>query len=364
MARQTDIMNKPVLHQFAEGAAPGDAITGQMLSIRQWLRDAGYTSEIYAASIHPAMTHEVGDALRYRPQFGEMQAIYHHSIGSDVVDHLRQLSMRLLLIYHNVTPPEFFQHSNPGLAAQLQRGIEQLPSLREQTGLALGDSSYNTAALIGAGFTHTGTLPLPLDETDYQHADDPEALAKLNSSNPWLLFVGRLAPNKRQDDLVKLLYYVRRILPEAQLALVGALWSPPYVRWLRDLVYDLQLENAVIFTGHVSQQTMVTYYRHSTLYVSMSEHEGFGKPLVESMYFNLPVLAYASTGVPDTLDGAGVLFHEKHFEALAELVDLLVTDQKLRTRVLARQRERLSAFLAPTVRSQWQHYLNQFINRS
>ena len=125
---------------------------------------------------------------------------------------------------------------------------------------------------------------------------------------------------------------------------------------------SLGLEEAVIFAGHASQQAMVTYYRHAALYVSMSEHEGFGKPLVESMYFNLPVLAYASTGVPDTLGGAGVLFHAKDFEALAELVDLLIYDPALRGRVLARQQERLRTFLAPAVRARWQHYLDEFTN--
>lgn len=357
-------MSKAVLHQFAEGAAPGDAITGQMFSIRQWLRDAGYTSEIFAASIHPALAGEVGDALRYRPKPGETQAVYHHSIGSAVADHLRQLPLRLLLIYHNVTPPGFFQQSDPGLAAQLQRGIDQLPGLREQSGLALGDSNFNTAALVEAGFTRTGTLPLPLDEAQYQETDDPAVLATLGERGACLLFVGRLAPNKRQDDLVKLLHHLRRIRPESRLALVGSLWSPPYVRWLRDLVRSLGLEEAVIFAGHASQQAMVTYYRHAALYVSMSEHEGFGKPLVESMYFDLPVLAYASTGVPDTLGGAGVLFHDKHFEALAEVADLLIHDAALRGRVLARQQARLQSFLAPAVHARWQQYLDEFTNGS
>ncbi|HQY93216.1 glycosyltransferase [Caldilinea sp.] len=355
-------MSKKVLHQFSEGAAPGDAITGQMLSIRQWLRDEGYTSDIFAASIHPALQGEVSDALRYRPKLGEAQVVYHHSIGSTVADQLRQQRARLLLIYHNVTPPEFFQQSDPGLAAQLQRGIDQLPLLCPHTALALGDSTYNTAALVEAGFPCTGTLPLPLDAAQYQFADDPAVLATLADRTPLLLYVGRLAPNKRQDDLIKLLFMVRRILPEARLALVGSLWSPPYVRWLHDLVRSLGLQDAVIFAGHASQQAMVTYYRHADLYVSMSEHEGFGKPLVESMYFDLPVLAYASTGVPDTLGGAGVLFHEKNFEALAELADLLIHDQTLHAHILARQRARLHTFLMPAVRAQWQRYLENFWN--
>lgn len=353
---------KKILHQFSEGVAPGDAITDQMLAIRQWLRDAGYTSEIFAASIHPALVGEVGDVLRYRPQAGERQAIYHHSIGSDVVDTLCALAQRLLLIYHNVTPPDFFQQTDPRLAEQLRRGVAQLSMLRAQTELALGVSSFNASDLRQAGFERVGILPLPLNETDYQLADDSAVLATVGANSPYLLYVGRLAPNKRQEDLLKLLYYYRRIEPRARLVLVGSLWASTYVRWLRDLAQSLGLEDAVTFTGHVSQQAMVTYYRHAALYVSMSEHEGFGKPLIESMLLDLPVLAYASSGVPETLGGAGILFREKNFEAMAEFVDLLIQDIALRRKIIARQQVRAGAFLASAVRADWQRYLDSFWN--
>jgi glycosyltransferase involved in cell wall biosynthesis len=103
---------------------------------------------------------------------------------------------------------------------------------------------------------------------------------------------------------------------------------------------------------------LVTYYRLADIYVSMSEHEGFGKPLIESMYFGIPVLAYAAAGVPETMGGAGVLFREKDYEALAELVDIIVKDETIRDRIVARERERVKEFLEPSVRQKWEQYLH------
>ncbi len=167
---------------------------------------------------------------------------------------------------------------------------------------------------------------------------------------PLLLFVGRQVPNKKAEDLLKLLFFLRRIEPDARLTLVGAPWLDSYTRWLHDLARDLGLGGAVHFVGHVSQQEMVSYYRLADLYVSMSEHEGFGKPLIESMLLGLPVMAYAAAAVPYTLGGAGVLFHDKQYEALAELAHLLVTDRALRQKVIAGQTQRVQAFREPQVK--------------
>jgi glycosyltransferase involved in cell wall biosynthesis len=104
---------------------------------------------------------------------------------------------------------------------------------------------------------------------------------------------------------------------------------------------------------------MVTFFRMADLYVSMCEHEGFGKPLIESMYLGLPVLAYAAAAVPSTMGGAGVLFHDKDYESLAEMVDLLVEDLHLRQRIISGQNERVRTFLEPTVRKLWANYLKK-----
>jgi glycosyltransferase involved in cell wall biosynthesis len=352
-------MRRPVLHQFIVGAAPGDAITDQALLLNRWLREDGFNSLIFAESIEPALTRRVRSYMQYRPSRPGETVILHHSIGTAMVDYLLSLDVWFLIVYHNVTPPEFLRNADPALAEQLARGRKQLTPLRDRTLLGLAASPYNEAELKRIGFAPTGVLPNMLDESQYRLDSNPDLLAHYRGKEPLLLFVGRLAPNKRQEDLIKLLHYYRRIEPSAHLLLVGTPWVPTYANWLQEMAQELGLGEAVVFAGHVSQRDMVTYYRLADLYVSMSEHEGFGKPLIESMYLGLPVLAYARAAVPGTMGGSGVLFREKRHEALAELVDILVKDDALRQRIIARQRERAKAFLEPEVHRTWRAFLRE-----
>ncbi|MEM4204662.1 MAG: glycosyltransferase family 4 protein [Candidatus Methanomethylicaceae archaeon] len=347
------------LHQFIIGATPGDAITDNALLIQRWLREDGFDSEIYAESIHPSLVGKVKPYREYRPSHPGELVILHHSIGSDLVEHLLQQDLRFLVIYHNITPSTFFQPADPVLVAQMQRGREQLKRLRERTVLALGVSSFNEAELREVGFVHTGVLPIPLDPSQYELELNSDLVNRYRDTGPRLLFVGRLVPNKKQEDLIKLLYFYRRIEPFARLFLVGAPWVPAYAEWLEELAEELGLGGAVIFTGHVSQQDLVTYYRLADVYVSMSEHEGFGKPLIEAMYMGVPVLAYAAGAVPETLGGAGVLFRTKDFEALAEFIDIIIKNGELRERIIKRQRERAQAFLERNVSRIWEEFISQ-----
>ena len=342
-------MNKPVLHQVTIGATIGDAISAHVFLLRRWLRELGFVSDIYAEHIHPDLKKEVFPIESYQPSSADAQVILHHSIGSAVVDRLLTLPGRFILIYHNITPPQFFNGVDQELVRQMEEGREQLLALQPRTSLALAVSPYNEVELQALGFSSTQVAPLVLDESQYDFPSNPALQAQFEGDGPLLLFVGRIVPNKRPEDLIKLLYYYRRIEPDAKLILVGGTWLPTYDHWLKDLAKDLGLEDALILTGHIPQQDMVTLYRLADLYVSMSEHEGFGKPLIESMYLGLPILAYASSGVPGTMGKAGVLFHEKNYEVLAELVDILVRDAELRQKIIVGQRNEVARFLEPQV---------------
>ncbi len=349
----------PVLHQVIPAAARGDAVSDHAFLLRGWLRALGFRSEIFAEHIARDLRREVRSVDAYRPAPGETHVVYHHCIGSRVVNVLAGQPVRLLLIYHNITPPQFFEAANPEWAQHMRSGRAQLQDLLAQTDLALGDSEFNTEELRAGGFPRTGVLPITLEPARYDGLSDPALAAQLAGAGPRLLFVGRQVPNKKPEDLYKLLYFYRRLRPEARLLLVGqaASWLPDYMHDLEGLLDELDLRAAVHLAGHVTQAQLATYYRSADLYISMSEHEGFGKPLMESLYLGLPVLAYAAAAVPGTLGGAGVLFHHKNFEALAEVVDVLVTDQALRARLIARGRARARDFLEPAVRAQWARYL-------
>ncbi|CUS04943.2 Group 1 glycosyl transferase (fragment) [Candidatus Promineifilum breve] len=344
----THTMSGRVLHQFLTGATSGDAITDQALLMQRWLREAGFTSEIYAWHLHPSMEGAVRPLPTYHHTRGEAWAIYHHSIGSDVPDFLLRQAMRLILVYHNITPADYFTGSDPLRAHLARQGIEQLAVLRPITGLALAVSAYNEADLIAAGYEQTAVLPICLQAERYESAEPLPPVP-----GPRLLFIGRLAPNKRQEDLVKLLACLRRIRPTAHLTLLGDRWEIGYDRWVEGLAAEMSVGDGLTLTGKVSQAAMVAHLRAADLFVSMSEHEGFGVPLIESMVLGLPVLAYGAAAVPETMGGAGLLFHDKDYEALAELIDLLLDDPALRQRIIAGQRARARAFLEPAVRGQF-----------
>lgn len=353
-------MPERVLHQFTEGAYIGDAVSDQALAIRRWLRESGFVSEIFAERIQTELVDDIYPAESYRPHAAETCLIYHHAVGSLIAERLKEIGLPQILIYHNITPPEFFAATDPALADGLRRGRRQLEQMRPRTMLGLGASAYNQRELIDLGYEPTGVLPIFLDEARYQLPSNEVLASECDSARPVILFVGRFAPNKRQEDLIKLLYCLRRMQPAASLVLVGNTDNRDYVAWLRSLARELGLdESAVRITGHISHQDMLTYYRGADFYVSMSEHEGFGKPLIESMYCGLPVMAYSSSAVPYTLDDAGILFAKKDYEALAELIDMMVTNEPLRRRVIARQAKRSQAFLEPIVRRQFEMYLRQ-----
>jgi glycosyltransferase involved in cell wall biosynthesis len=341
-------MAEKTLHQVLAGTGPGDAITDQALLIRAWLREAGYRSDIYAWHIHPDLEREVRPFGTFRPGNRQRRVLYHHSIGTPVVERLAQQRCQVLLVYHNITPPEFFDGIDPGRAELARQGVDQLDQLRPLTTLGLAVSPYNARDLADRGFAPTDILPITVDVAQLELPSDDEIVADLAATGPNLLFVGRLAPNKKQEDLVRLLFHYRQIRPNARLTLIGDRWLLNYDHWIMDMARHLGVADGVRLTGQISWQAMATYYRHSDLYVSMSEHEGFGKPLIESMYLGLPVLAYAGSAVPETLGKAGLLFHDKAYPALAELADLVIHDPTVRQPLIAAQRARVRHFLPAT----------------
>ncbi len=338
------------VHQLVVSATPGDAIYDYAALIRETLRGWGYRSELYAANVAPALEGEARYFTRYRPRPDDV-VLFHYSIGSELSSFVQELPCSTVLIYHNVTPPEYVEQFSGEMTRQVRVGREELPAFKESVRLALGVSEYNRRELVTLGFPRTGILPLVLNEGAYELAPNEALLNAYDDGSVNLLFVGRVSANKRHDDVLKIFHYYRQIRPESRLFFVGKPWDPAarYENWLRGIVDYLGMGEAVVFTGHVPFRDMVTYYRLADVFVCMSEHEGFGKPLIESMYFDLPVVAYAAAGVPGTLADAGVLVHRKEYPLIAEMIELLVTDGELRETILEGQRRRLQDFRQKTM---------------
>jgi glycosyltransferase involved in cell wall biosynthesis len=210
--------------------------------------------------------------------------------------------------------------------------------------LALADSEFNRRELEAAGYPRTGVLPIVLDLERYRRPSSPVTRRLYGDGRTNLLFVGRIIPNKRIEDLIAVFAGYRRLDPRSRLLLVGDMRGhEAYYARLRERVraVGLALGDDVVFTGHVDEDDLLACYQVSQVFVCLSEHEGYCVPLVEAMVFGLPVVAFAAGAVPETLRGGGVLLDDKAPETVAVLVHRLVRDAALRERVLAGQRRAL-----------------------
>ena len=355
-------MSQQTLHQILVGTTAGDAITDHALLIRKWLRESGFKSDIFSQYIHPSVENQVRSFAAYRPQRRERFVIFHHSIGDPMVKQVAKLKPQILLIYHNITPPKYFAGIDPAWAQKMEIGREQLTLLKPNVALGMGVSDYNNQDFYSAGYEQVITLPLVVPAEAYNIPINQTLANQLTNKHPLLLFVGRLSPNKRQEDLLKLLYFLQQTHPDAHLALIGQRWVVKYDKFIERLAKKIGLEKRVTLTGHLSHQDMVTYFRCADFYISMSEHEGFGKPLIESMHLGLPVLAYASSAIPVTMGDAGILFHHKNYPALAQLCQLLLTDKAWRKRLISRQQERAKLFQESVIKEQFMTEIADILN--
>ena len=335
------------VHQFHQSAQSGDAIGNDMVEIRNILIELGYPSEIFSRDIDPRMN-GVKDYREYK-RFSSPENILllHYSIGfgPELLNFIKSLPDRKILIYHNITPSRFFRGIDSTLEYYTQKGREELREIREIVEVALGDSEYNRAELVEQGFGETDVLPIPVDPKKYDILADRRILEDYKDGQINILFVGRIAPNKRIEDVIKSFYcYKRYINDRSRLHLVGN-YSPgsSYYQDLKSLVKRLDLSD-VNFAGHVSFEGLVAYYKSADIFLTMSEHEGFCVPLIESMHFDIPIIAYNSTAIPLTLGGSGLLVNEKNYPEIAELINHLVENDELRQKIVRRQRERLKDF--------------------
>ncbi|HEY8200448.1 MAG TPA: glycosyltransferase, partial [Actinomycetota bacterium] len=278
------------VHQFLPTLSPGDAIGNHVLRIRPLLEAFG-PSRIYVERADPSLADVATDYREYVPEPGSA-VIYHSSIGTPMARWLHALGTTVLLDYHNVTPMRFFAPYEPKVAALCFAGRAECRLLARTSPLGMADSAWSAHELSEMGCPATATVPILLDFAKYQQAPHPSLLDALASTKQGtdILFVGRLSPNKRQEDVVKAFaVYRRHYDAEARLFLVGTSSSDRYRKAILGLVRKLGLEPAVSVVGGIPDSHLIAYYRAADVFLSMSEHEGFCVPLVESMLFDLPI---------------------------------------------------------------------------
>ena len=335
------------IHQIVAGYRNYDAISDVANLMRGVFRSWGCDSDIYcsAGNAAPECRDSVRDlATLERDAAPSDIAILHLSIGCEANLVFPKLRCRKVIIYHNITPPEFFSITNKATAATLAEGLSQMKALAGAAELNLADSAFNAAELVEAGYRDVKVFPLPIDLNRFSSGDyGPKDIPFDRRGGDFnILFVGRFAPNKKIEDLVKVFWYLEKIEPRARLFQIGAKGADAYSSVVSVYAKALHLQN-VHFLDVVPQAALNAAYDNADAFLCMSAHEGFCAPLVEAMLHNVPVFALATSAVPETLGGAGVLFGTPpDYPVIAETIATVLNSPRLKASILRRQAQRIA----------------------
>lgn len=331
------------IHQLLAGGMRGNAVVAEALAIEQAARQWGYTVHTYCPEPHPSVAGSILPLAQCRSARDDL-LLLHLTTGSTATDFCMSQHNPLAVIYHNITPPSYLLGLGKGLSEHSRSARTRLPELAKRAALGIAHSTYSEQEMKQVEFKRTQVVPVvvthALEEAAQRNASSrvgriPEAT---------LLHVGRVVPNKRLEDIIKVYYYYQKINNLSKLIFVGDATSAiQYYEWLQRLVRAYKLDS-VQFTGQIGPDALAREYRKASLYLTMSDHEGFCVPLVESMRFGVPIVAYASSAIPETLGNSGVLAQRKDYADIASMVHLLHQDTVLRSQVIYAQMERAKAF--------------------
>jgi glycosyltransferase involved in cell wall biosynthesis len=350
------------IHQILHTLSYGDAISGEVLALYRAFKEFGVDGSIWALNVnahyrdgsYSGFVNEIiqdTDRNVLLLMINNLQPgdtiILHYSLGSILNDYFVTLCeprVRKVVIYHNITPAFYYASINKRVARDIESGIADLPRVCEAANLILADSEFNQYELNELGFS-SEVLLLPLDPVRWQvSANSGIARILLASDTREILHVGRLAPNKCIEDIIKVFYFYHHYInKKSRLWIVGTDTDTEiYSFGLRRMVYDFSLEDAVNFTGAVADEELRAFYEGSDAYLCMSEHEGFCLPVVEALHYGVPVIAYSAGALPGTIGNAGVLVKEKRFAEVAELLDYIIENGELSSAMISAGRQRVT----------------------
>lgn len=316
----------------------GDAVSNDVLGMRDAFERRGFDARMYAegADFAEPEVHPASEIEQFLTDPADL-LIYHHSIEwNPGLELLRKVNCRTAIKYHNVTPPQFFVGISPWHEKKCRAGREELEEVaRAGCDIYLADSEYNREDLLVEGLAEERCFVVP----PFHHVErlqtiepDMEVLDKYRDGKVNILMVGRIAPNKGHLALIEAFtIYHHDYNRDSRLFIVGKEEESfnLYSTRLREMASFLLAEDVVLFTGEASDSALKAYYLLSSVFAIASEHEGFCVPLIEAMSMKLPVVAFASSAIPATVQDAGLVLDERRPALMAEAIHRLVCDESL-----------------------------------
>ncbi len=333
----------------------GDAVGNDVMAIKNALKAKGIVTEIYTSVIHKKIPEGMARNIRRLPELKEDDiVIYHFAAEDPLAEMIKELKCKKVLRYHNVTPPEFFKDYDSSVEKNTSNGLKQVRELRDSIDYVMTVSEFNKHDLQNMGYCcPMFVVPILIQFADYAQKPSEEIMKRYSDGIKNIVFVGRIAPNKKLEDVIEAFdYYNKNVDGNTRLIIVGAYdIRNNYYRYLQKRIKKLSANN-VIFTGHIAFNEILGYYKVADAFLCMSEHEGFCVPLVEAMYFKVPIVAYSSTAIPDTLNGCGILLEDKRPETVAKGLETVLKDAVASERIIEGEEARLKDFDNGVVKEQ------------
>ncbi len=334
-----------MIHELSSGTGVGNAI----MSVKKILDRSNIINYIYTLKLNGIEeTDRIIEAsgLETVPVNEDDVLIYHFAIGSELNNKILSINAKKILVYQNVTPPEFFAEWDYNTYTACIQGRYEASITACGYNRAICMSKYNKNELVSFGFEESKIDVIPIISLTQFKTEPNKKIIETYKADGYLniLFTGRKAPNKKIEDIVEsFAYYNKNVNPKSRLILVGGLAVKNYINAIRKYIAENDIQN-VVFTGQVPDDEWEAYYKIADVFLCLSEHEGFCIPLLEAMQRDVCVVAYDCTAIPDTMGGAGVLLKDKSPASVAAAIDRIVKDKTYKEEILKGQRKRVSEF--------------------
>ncbi|WP_321418525.1 glycosyltransferase family 4 protein [uncultured Methanomethylovorans sp.] len=152
---------------------------------------------------------------------------------------------------------------------------------------------------------------------------------RYNTTEPYILYTGRLDSRKGLVDLIESAKYICAKYPRMKFVLIG---KGPNREYLEQKVKEMKLEQNILFTGFVEKNILLKYYQNAQIYVFPSYFEGLPTTLLEAMSCGLPVIATDVAGNSEVIKNGenGLLVSQKAPLQIAEAMIKLLSDDMFR----------------------------------
>ncbi len=349
--------------QIVNSLQQGDAIGNEAFTLHDYFVSLGFNTEILyllnRGRIFAPRYKNIGSPYSgYKITENDILLI-HESMYDPMLPEIRNLPNSKINRYHNITPSQFFRYFDPALAFMLDQGRQQILEAANHYHLALADSTFNAKELQDAGYTRVDVIPV---FADFQRLTKPSIPPQTRQTRT-ILTVGRVVPNKRVEDVIRLFYvYNTYLQPDSKLWIVGAHHLPLYSEELNRLIHKLGLVEKVSFVRFVSDKELSALYAKADILVGMSEHEGFWVPALEGMHMGVPVMARADTAAGETLGESGIkVFPPLEFDLMAEVMHQVIEDASFREEIVQGQYSRLEHFHHDKIKAMWKRQIEGFV---